>query len=86
MKHAFWLLIIAWGCTPAKSLDTNEVADGYLVDRIKSVDNWYFIYARKSDVIYKIVSKKEPGLKCTRINVNKRYAFALESLWHTMLS
>lgn len=36
MKHAFWLLIIAWGCT--------------------------------------------------RINVNKRYAFALESLWHTMLS
>ncbi|MFL9485558.1 hypothetical protein ACI6Q2_22445 [Chitinophagaceae bacterium LWZ2-11] len=53
----------------------------YKVYKIDSVNNYYFIYAKRRDTLYKIVSRKEVVPNCTGIKLNQEYSFILSSLW-----
>lgn len=51
----------------------------YEVFKIDSLNNFYMIYGRKDNSIYKIISKKENIKNCNIIRVNHKYQFDLKS-------
>jgi hypothetical protein len=51
----------------------------YKVYKIDSINNFYLIYAKKNDSLYKIVSKKEGIGNCNRIQEGKVYDFKLHA-------
>jgi hypothetical protein len=78
----FVLFILILGCN-IKRNSIQSVVQNYRVFKIDSLDNYYLIYVRKSDSIFKIVSKKE-SLKLDHkiIEVNKEYKLKLYSIWN----
>lgn len=53
----------------------------YTVYRIDSINNYNLIYAKKQDLLYKIVSEKKKNKNCKiKIDLNKEYLFKLHSL------
>jgi hypothetical protein len=89
MKKNFILLFVILGsCSHSKVLHTiqpNEISSDaqnttpYKVYKIDSINNFYLIYARRSDSLYKIVSKKEGVENCNRIRENGMYDFKLHA-------
>jgi hypothetical protein len=57
----------------------NESVSSYNVYKIDSINTYYLIYAKKSDSLYKIVSKKTDVIGANRIEINKNYEFKLRS-------
>lgn len=57
-----------------------EDMNSYSIYKIDSINNYYLIYARKNDSIYKIVSKKEKMEDCKKIKLGKKYNLELQSL------
>jgi hypothetical protein len=55
-------------------------SSNYKVYQIDSINNYYLIYAKKGDALFKIVSKKESIKKCNGIIVNHVYKFQLHSM------
>lgn len=51
----------------------------YKVYKIDSINNFYLIYVRRNDSLYKIVSKKEDVENCNRIQNNNTYDFILHA-------
>lgn len=49
----------------------------YYVYQIDTIDDYYLLYAKKGDEIFKIVSKKEKSKKCNLIKLDNRYFFDL---------
>lgn len=62
-----------------KSIKSQEVTDRYNVYQIDSIDNYFIIYAKKENAIFKIVSKKEESERCNMIRINSSYIFDLYS-------
>lgn len=60
-----------------KVLDRQDNMEKYNVYQIDSIDNYFLIYAKKEDAIYKIVSKKEAFKDCDLIKINNSYHFDL---------
>jgi hypothetical protein len=56
-----------------------EIKPLYKVYKIDSINSWYLIYAKKIDSVYKIVSRKEIVMNCSKIQINKEYHFKLIS-------
>jgi hypothetical protein len=52
----------------------------YRVYKIDSINNYYLIYSKKNDRIYKIVSQKEKKLKSGIIKLKGCYKFVLRSM------
>jgi hypothetical protein len=59
-----------------------NVSAQYYVYKIDSINNYYLIYAKKTDSLYKIVSKKEKIRNCDFIHIGQSYGFVLESVWN----
>lgn len=89
-RTIIFLSVVLLSCLHAKTISSlnNGVQDErtnkllYNVYKIDSINNYYLIYAIKSDTLYKIVSKKEPSLSGgTLIMVKGNYSFQLSSIW-----
>ena len=66
--------------TILQSADT-ERNFSYEVYNIDSVNNFYLIYVKKTDSIFKIVSSKTTNNNCEIIKLNQKYNFSLHSIW-----
>ena len=90
----FWTLFFFGVCTfscnnknaPKSSLAIIQSADtdrdfSYEVYKIDSINNFYLIYAKKSDSIFKIVSSKTTNTNCESIKLSQKYNFSLHSIW-----
>jgi len=83
MNSFFCILLILFasyseGKTLCNSSNGNDSI--YLVKRIKRVGNWYAIYAKNNDKIFKIVTKapSDKGLSC---RIRKGHYYKLELHW-----
>lgn len=85
MKNLIVLLfLISISCSQYKDTTTQKQpnkneAEMYRVIKIDSINNFYLVYAKKNDTLYKIVSKKEQSDDCKKIKVNNQYKFKLIS-------
>jgi hypothetical protein len=86
MKILLFLIItIIIACAQAKLINSSVKSpnktdsNSYRVYKIDSINSYYLIYAKKSDTLYKIVSKKEKCENCNMIYVNGVYLFKLHS-------
>ncbi len=85
MRYFFGLIIIilaSWSASkPVKDRNrSSEPEPSYQVYKIDSINNWYLIYAKKGDSLYKIVSKKALVDVCNKkVQVSNRYNFQLHS-------
>lgn len=63
--------------------DINKQTDSiFRIYKIDSINNYYLVYAKSNNLLYKIVSKKEVTKKCKRVKVNSEYKFSLKSVWN----
>jgi hypothetical protein len=53
----------------------------FKVFKIDSINNYYLVYAKKNDSIFKIVSTKNGKNNCLRIKKNKKYQLSLQLIW-----
>lgn len=53
----------------------------FRIKKIDSINNYYLIYAKKGDSLYKIVSEKVRQQNCQRIKENGVYKLLLSSIW-----
>ncbi len=67
--------------TGIKNNNGNSSSNKYEVYKIDTVNDYYFIYAKKMDTIYKIVSKQKEKQDCNTILLGGKYDFILESIW-----
>jgi arginine deiminase len=70
----------------SKPINNNLSSTDYKVYKIDSLNNYYLIYAKRSDSLYKIVSKKITTSKCKQVKVGKSYNFELYSVWNNGVS
>jgi hypothetical protein len=79
-KYIVSLLLIVISCKVKplvnSSLETKNKPN-YNVYKIDSIDNYYLIYAKKNESIYKIISKKQRFYNCNKILINSNYDFDL---------
>lgn len=84
------IFVILFACTESKLMNPDnknfeqKIEDlanlnSYKVYKIDSINNFYLIYAKKKDSLYKIVSKKEWDVDCNLIKANEEYEFMLHS-------
>lgn len=75
------LLIIAFieiGCSSQqKIIENQKTIEKFYVYQIDTLNNYYLVYAKKGDEIFKIVSKNEKSNNCNMIKVNNSYNFDL---------
>ncbi len=56
--------------------------DIYYIYKIDSINDYYLVYGRKSDSLFKIVSKKENYEVCNNyVKVGSSYHLEIESIW-----
>lgn len=82
MNYFVLLFITLFGVncnSQQKVLESQRTMEEYYVYKIDSIDNYYLVYAKKQDAIFKIVSKKETLKKCDLIKINNSYHFDLYS-------
>lgn len=63
MKTLFFIITVGlFACCPGKYIEYTATEKGkvYLIKRIKRIGNWYAVYAKNGDIIYKIVTKVQP--------------------------
>lgn len=80
MNYFVLLFITLFGVncnSQQKVLESQRTMEEYYVYKIDSIDNYYLVYAKKQDAIFKIVSKKETLKKCDLIKINNSYHFDL---------
>ena len=76
MKYLFLLIFII---TSSCSVINRNYANVYTIQSIDSIDNFYLIYARKNDSIFKIVSRKQSyNSKGNEILIGRKYCLSLQ--------
>ena len=73
-------IVLSCSSNLTKMSNSTLEAEGYKVYKIKSVENYYLIYAKKNDSLYKIISKKESIANCNEIKKNGIYDFKLQAI------
>lgn len=73
-------LYISLSCNSNKNIMTDKNLY-YTVYKIDSLNNYYLLYVKKNDSLYKIVSKKTGFTKCEKIKINNHYKFKLHSIF-----
>ena len=62
-------------------------SEGYLIEKIKSVNNWYVIYASKGDSLFKIIVKNEKVTACRqKVAVGGYFSLSLHSVGRQLYS
>ncbi len=89
-KKLMLLLIVISGCIHSRvtQSDSNQqqkiISNNdslYKIYKIDSINNYYLIYAKRQDTLYKIVSKKEIIPNCIHVRVGEEYMLLLSSIW-----
>ncbi len=91
-KEIAILLFVFIGCTTTKTTikpdnkisRDNSILTGahmYKIYKVDSINNYYILYAKKNDYIFKIISKKEVNLNCNAVKMNGSYNLNLKSVW-----
>lgn len=80
MKNLFPVIIIFGliGCSSG-ILNKKYQNSSYIITNIDSINSYYLVYAKKSDSLFKIVSKKEFVKRGKKIEVGKKYILDLHS-------
>ncbi len=75
------LLFFITGCIPFfyKHKKNINYQHQYYVYKIDSINNYYLVYAKKNDSLFKIISEKTVTKSCTIIKEKKYYSFELVS-------
>jgi len=68
--------------TEDETKNVPDISERYKVYKIDSINNYYLIYAKRKDSLYKIVSKKQATRNCVNISLNQEYTFLLTSIWN----
>jgi len=73
-------LCLSFTCKPSNVCHSS--GDYYEVVKIDSINNYYFVYSKRNDSIFKIVSNKPliKVKKCNRIKMGSNYPFLLHSI------
>ena len=58
----------------------NSKTLNYKVYKLDTINNYYIIYAKKQDSLFKIISKKDSSINCKMIKINNCYKFKLHSI------
>jgi len=82
IKIVLGLFIILLGCNHSKSIQSSSDSNLYKIYKIDSLNNYYLIYAKRKDTLYKIVSKKETALNSIKISYGGEYGLILSSIWN----
>lgn len=85
MKNIIVVFLLASCCFGKKIAKVNCVANDnsrYEVSRIDSINNYYLIYLKRNDTLFKIVSKKEILSNCLKIEPKHCYQLELISIWN----
>ncbi|PSL25864.1 hypothetical protein CLV42_11269 [Chitinophaga ginsengisoli] len=78
----YLLLFVCLAACRSSSKLSDYKGNIYLIRKVKSVNNWYVIYATKKDSVYKIIVQKEntDTLSCReKVNIGKYYKLILHS-------
>lgn len=84
MKIVALIFLMCMICSCGSSIKSIQKSEGrlsYRIYKIDSVGNFFLLYAKRNDIVYKIVSDKitdNPALP--RIRVGKKYNLELRSL------
>lgn len=85
MKYILVLFLLT-SCSSVKKTafipDVDRDISQYEVSKIDSLNNYYIIYLKRSDSLFKLVSKKEPAINCQKIESKHPYSFELVSIWN----
>ena len=85
MKYILVFFLLA-ACSSAKKMfpppDVSVDNSKYEVSKIDSLNNYYFIYLKRSDSVFKLVSQKKVVLNCQKIEIKRKYIFELISIWN----
>lgn len=74
------LVFVIISCNTQKRIDNSiEEKMLYKVYKIDSINDYYLVFAKKQDSIFKIVSKKNFSKNCNSVKVGKKYSFKLKS-------
>jgi hypothetical protein len=74
------IFCLSFTCRPSNV--GQQGSDNYEVVKIDSINNYYFVYSKKNDSIFKIVSHKPliKVKKCNRVKMGSNYPFLLHSI------
>jgi hypothetical protein len=81
MKKIILLLIItiiSLSCVTSKNKRKSD--DLYNVFKLDSINNYYLIYAKKHDTVYKIICQKQIVSHCNKLKLGTFYKFDLYSI------
>ena len=53
----------------------------FKIYQIDSINNYYIVYAKRHDSLYKIVAQKTTNSNCSKIEIGKNYRMTLYSIW-----
>lgn len=82
-KYTLIFVLVFAFCTAQKAVKHSAPESPqslYKIIRIDSVNNYYLIYARHKDTLFKVVSKKEGSSGCKQINAGGEYPLNPKSL------
>ena len=90
----FWTLlsfgVCTFSCNSKRIVNSSQTISqpknlgrdfSYEIYQIDSINDYYLVFAKKSDSLFKIVSAKTTNNSCERIQLNKKYALSLHSIW-----
>lgn len=80
VKILILLIFISCGYT-SKLNHTNTIEEDYFITKIDSVDNYYLIYAKKSNENFKFISEKTHTEYAKIIEVGNKYSLKKESIF-----
>jgi hypothetical protein len=68
--------ILSISCYVKKINGTNDF-NLYKVNKIDSINNYYILYVKRNDSLFKVVSKKQINTNCKSVHIHKSYDFKL---------
>ena len=60
---------------------SDQIDSSFKVYKIDSINNYYLVYAKRHDSLFKIVSEKAINTNCEKIRVDNNYIMSLASIW-----
>lgn len=79
MKNILFIIFFSSLLACSATLNRNKKENDYKIIDIDSINNYYLVYAKKEDSLFKIVSKKEEVKNAKKIELNKNYTLDLYS-------
>lgn len=81
-KFSILLSLILFASCQTYKKKTYKINDksSYEVYKLDSINNYYLIYAKKTETLYKIISNKEKIKDCHSIRIGVKYKFKIHAV------